>query len=91
MRPSITRDFHPPLHAPMALSKETFMSTVYQVLDEGKIGILESPYWNGECPHPPIPRDTSNSHPTYNRLLSRVHPHQFRFEGESNTSQGEVS
>jgi hypothetical protein len=35
------RDFHHP-YTPYAI-QETFMSTVYQVLDEGKIGILESP------------------------------------------------
>lgn len=34
-------DFHHP-YTPYAI-QETFMSTVYQVLEEGKIGILESP------------------------------------------------
>lgn len=37
----MARDFHHP-YTPYAI-QETFMSTVYQVLDEGKIGILESP------------------------------------------------
>ena len=37
----MTRDFHHP-YTPYAI-QETFMSTVYQVLDQGKIGILESP------------------------------------------------
>jgi hypothetical protein len=37
----VPRDFHHP-YTPYAI-QETFMSTVYQVLDEGKIGILESP------------------------------------------------
>jgi hypothetical protein len=35
------KDFHHP-YSPYAI-QETFMNTVYQVLDEGKIGILESP------------------------------------------------
>ena len=34
-------DFHHP-YTPYAI-QETFMSTVYQVLEEGKVGILESP------------------------------------------------
>lgn len=34
-------DFHHP-YTPYAV-QETFMQTVYHVLDEGKIGILESP------------------------------------------------
>jgi Rad3-related DNA helicase len=37
----MTKDFHHP-YTPYAI-QETFMSTVYQVLEEGKIGILESP------------------------------------------------
>jgi chromosome transmission fidelity protein 1 len=37
----VTRDFHHP-YTPYAI-QETFMGTVYQVLEEGKIGILESP------------------------------------------------
>lgn len=35
------RDFHHP-YTPYAI-QDTFMDTVYQVLDNGKIGILESP------------------------------------------------
>jgi len=35
------KDFHHP-YTPYAI-QETFMSTVYQVLQEGKVGILESP------------------------------------------------
>jgi hypothetical protein len=35
------RDFHHP-YTPYAI-QETFMSTVYQVLEDGKVGILESP------------------------------------------------
>jgi chromosome transmission fidelity protein 1 len=35
------KDFHHP-YTPYAI-QETFMSTVYQVLEEGKVGILESP------------------------------------------------
>ena len=38
---STTKDFHHP-YTPYAI-QEIFMSTVYQVLEEGKIGILESP------------------------------------------------
>jgi chromosome transmission fidelity protein 1 len=34
-------DFHHP-YTPYAI-QETFMSTVYQVLEEGNVGILESP------------------------------------------------
>jgi Rad3-related DNA helicase len=34
-------DFHHP-YTPYAI-QETFMSTVYQVLEDGKVGILESP------------------------------------------------
>lgn len=34
-------DFHHP-YTPYAIQEE-FMSTVYQVLEEGKVGILESP------------------------------------------------
>jgi chromosome transmission fidelity protein 1 len=34
-------DFHHP-YTPYAI-QETFMETVYQVLEEGKVGILESP------------------------------------------------
>jgi hypothetical protein len=37
----IQRDFHHP-YTPYDI-QETFMSTVYQVLDESKVGILESP------------------------------------------------
>jgi chromosome transmission fidelity protein 1 len=37
----ISRDFHHP-YTPYDI-QETFMSTAYQVLDESKIGILESP------------------------------------------------
>lgn len=37
----VARDFHHP-YTPYSI-QEAFMSTVYQVLDEGKIGILESP------------------------------------------------
>ncbi|KAH6677316.1 helicase C-terminal domain-containing protein [Halenospora varia] len=40
------RDFHHP-YTPYAI-QETFMSTVYQVLEEGKIGILESPTGTGK-------------------------------------------
>lgn len=36
-----TMDFHHP-YTPYAIQVE-FMSTVYQVLEEGKVGILESP------------------------------------------------
>lgn len=36
-----TRDFHHPF-TPYAI-QETFMETVYQVLEDGKVGILESP------------------------------------------------
>ena len=35
------RDFHHP-YTPYAI-QETFMSTVYEVLGDGKVGILESP------------------------------------------------
>jgi len=35
------RDFHHP-YTPYDI-QETFMSTVYQVLQDGKVGILESP------------------------------------------------
>jgi hypothetical protein len=35
------RDFHHP-YTPYSI-QETFMSTVYQVLEDGKVGILESP------------------------------------------------
>lgn len=38
---SAVRDFHHP-YTPYAI-QETFMSTVYHVLDQGTIGILESP------------------------------------------------
>ena len=38
---STTKDFHHP-YTPYAI-QEIFMSTVYQVLEEGKVGILESP------------------------------------------------
>jgi chromosome transmission fidelity protein 1 len=38
---SAVRDFHHP-YTPYAI-QETFMSTVYDVLDQGTIGILESP------------------------------------------------
>jgi hypothetical protein len=38
---STTKDFHHP-YTPYAI-QETFMGTVYQVLEEGKVGILESP------------------------------------------------
>lgn len=38
---SITKDFHHP-YTPYAI-QETFMSTVYQVLEAGNVGILESP------------------------------------------------
>jgi hypothetical protein len=56
---SITRDFHHP-YTPYAI-QETFMSTVYQVLDEGKIGILESPTGTVSG-RSPIPRDTNPPH-----------------------------
>jgi chromosome transmission fidelity protein 1 len=36
-----SHDFHHP-YTPYAI-QETFMETVYQVLEEGKVGILESP------------------------------------------------
>jgi Rad3-related DNA helicase len=36
-----TKDFHHP-YTPYAI-QETFMQTVYQVLEEGRVGILESP------------------------------------------------
>jgi hypothetical protein len=36
-----SRDFHHP-YTPYSI-QETFMSTVYQVLEQGKVGILESP------------------------------------------------
>jgi len=36
-----TIDFHHP-YTPYDI-QETFMSTVYQVLEDGKVGILESP------------------------------------------------
>jgi chromosome transmission fidelity protein 1 len=36
-----TRDFHHP-YTPYAI-QEQFMGAVYQVLEEGKVGILESP------------------------------------------------
>lgn len=35
------KDFHHP-YTPYAI-QETFMSTVYKVLEDGKVGILESP------------------------------------------------
>jgi hypothetical protein len=38
---SAVKDFHHP-YTPYAI-QETFMSTVYDVLEEGKVGILESP------------------------------------------------
>jgi len=38
---STLRDFHHP-YTPYAI-QETFMSTVYHVLEDGKVGILESP------------------------------------------------
>jgi hypothetical protein len=38
---SSPKNFHHP-YTPYAI-QETFMSTVYQVLEEGKVGILESP------------------------------------------------
>jgi hypothetical protein len=41
LRVASHRDFHHP-YTPYEI-QETFMSTVYQVLDEGKVGILESP------------------------------------------------
>jgi len=37
----MSHDFHHP-YTPYAI-QETFMETVYQVLEEGKVGILESP------------------------------------------------
>jgi hypothetical protein len=37
----VIRDFHHP-YTPYAI-QERFMGTVYQVLEEGKVGILESP------------------------------------------------
>ncbi|KAH8661551.1 helicase C-terminal domain-containing protein [Tricladium varicosporioides] len=40
------RDFHHP-YTPYTI-QETFMSTVYQVLEEGKVGILESPTGTGK-------------------------------------------
>ncbi|CAG8961294.1 hypothetical protein HYFRA_00013574, partial [Hymenoscyphus fraxineus] len=40
------RDFHHP-YTPYDI-QETFMSTVYQVLEEGKVGILESPTGTGK-------------------------------------------
>ena len=42
-------DFHHP-YTPYAI-QETFMSTVYQVLEDGKVGILESP--TGTVSDPP--------------------------------------
>jgi chromosome transmission fidelity protein 1 len=36
-----SHDFHHP-YTPYVI-QETFMETVYQVLEEGKVGILESP------------------------------------------------
>ncbi|KAE9369378.1 DNA repair helicase [Stipitochalara longipes BDJ] len=41
-----SHDFHHP-YTPYAI-QETFMETVYQVLEEGKIGILESPTGTGK-------------------------------------------
>jgi len=37
----MSHDFYHP-YTPYAI-QETFMETVYQVLEEGKVGILESP------------------------------------------------
>lgn len=37
----VIRDFHHP-YTPYDI-QETFMGTVYRVLEEGKVGILESP------------------------------------------------
>jgi hypothetical protein len=45
---SLKVDFHHP-YTPYAIQEE-FMSTVYQVLEEGKVGILESP--TGTVSHP---------------------------------------
>jgi chromosome transmission fidelity protein 1 len=44
----VTRDFHHP-YTPYAI-QETFMGTVYQVLEDGKVGILESP--SKSAPYP---------------------------------------
>ncbi|PBP26056.1 putative ATP-dependent RNA helicase chl1 [Diplocarpon rosae] len=41
-----TRDFHHPF-TPYSI-QETFMETVYQVLEDGKVGILESPTGTGK-------------------------------------------
>lgn len=46
------RDFHHP-YTPYSI-QETFMSTVYQVLEDGKVGILESPTGTVRFPLPNI-------------------------------------
>jgi len=45
----VTRDFHHP-YTPYAI-QETFMGTVYQVLEDGKVGILESPSKSAPFPN----------------------------------------
>ena len=51
-----SHDFHHP-YTPYAI-QETFMETVYQVLEEGKIGILESPTGTVGADSPATPRDS---------------------------------
>jgi hypothetical protein len=75
---SITRDFHHP-YTPYAI-QETFMSTVYQVLDEGKIGILESPTGTVSI----ISRDPNVS-------AASGRSTQVQIRRKSNTFSGEVS
>jgi len=50
-----SHDFHHP-YTPYAI-QETFMETVYQVLEEGKIGILESPTGTVSASPAAAPRD----------------------------------
>jgi len=51
-----SHDFHHP-YTPYAI-QETFMETVYQVLEEGKIGILESPTGTVSADFAAMPRDS---------------------------------
>jgi len=50
-----SHDFHHP-YTPYSI-QETFMETVYQVLEEGKVGILESPTGTVSDSFIYIPRD----------------------------------
>jgi chromosome transmission fidelity protein 1 len=51
-----SHDFHHP-YTPYAI-QEAFMETVYQVLEEGKIGILESPTGTVSADSASTPRDS---------------------------------